>query len=248
MKIHTWKLRKEPAVFALWILFLGMCVLFLHLSVKAGKAVMTGNASGCENRQSRYCFVIDAGHGGEDGGAVAANGVMEKEINLKISLILRDLLKASGFSCVMIRDEDKDLGDKSLSGVWERKVSDLHKRGEIVNSTENAVLISIHQNYFEQSKYSGAQIFYSGGSDQSLPLASAIRAEIVANTQPENKRELKEADKGIYLMREVTCPAVLVECGFLSNPAEAEKLQDLDYQRKIAFSVYLGILRYLFEN
>lgn len=246
MRMHTVRLRKNPAILALWLLFWAVLILFVILCVKAGKAAAAVSAP--ESRQCGWCFVIDAGHGGEDGGAVASDGTMEKDINLEIARVLNDLLKSSGFSCVMIRDEDEDLGDQTLSGVWERKVSDLHKRGAIVESTENAVLISIHQNFFEQSKYSGAQIFYSPNSSESMPLADAIRTELLQNTQPENTRELKAADSGIYLMREVHCPAVLVECGFLSNPAEAEKLKDPDYQKKIAFSVYLGILRYLFEN
>ena len=168
-------------------------------------------------------IVLDAGHGGEDGGAAAASGMLEKEVNLSITLVLQNLLEASGFQVVMTRDADVDLGEKSLSSVRERKVSDLHNRRKLLEETQNPMLISIHQNFFTEPQYSGAQIFYSTNLPESETLSSAIQNRIVSLLQPENKREIKPAGESIYLLRNAQCPAVIVECGFLSNPGRGSK-------------------------
>lgn len=187
--------------------------------------------------------IIDPGHGGEDSGAVS-NGVLEKDINLDIALKLRDFLTASGYTVVMTRDSDVSIYDSSSSTVREKKVSDLHNRLSIINGSADNILISIHQNKFEQSKYYGAQMFYSKNNPESQQLAEAVRKSVTGLLQPENKRELKAADKTIYILNKANVPAMIVECGFISNPDEAQKLSDEKYRTKMAFAVYCGFLDY----
>ena len=189
-------------------------------------------------------IVLDAGHGGEDGGAVSRTGIVEKDINLAISLNLQKMLELSGFPVVMIRESDVSVGDGNLDTVKERKASDLHTRLKIIEEQENCIFISIHQNHFTKSKYYGSQVFYSSNNPQSAILAEKIRKEIVGLLQPENTREIKPATNSIYLLWNAKVPAVIVECGFLSNGGEAEKLNDPEYQKQIAFAVYQGFLSY----
>ncbi len=192
-------------------------------------------------------IVIDAGHGGEDSGAVA-NGILEKDINLDIALDLRDILTACGCRVIMTRTEDRAIYDSSASTLREKKVSDLRNRTALVNDGENRILVSIHQNKFEQSRYSGTQIFYSANDPRSFRLAESLRSSVTGMLQPENRRELKPADDNIYILKNAKVPAVIAECGFISNPEEAEKLSDPEYRRKMAFAIACGVLDYLKEQ
>ena len=187
-------------------------------------------------------IIIDPGHGGEDSGAVADNGVLEKDINLDISKKLCDMLKATGYTVIMTRNDDISIYDKNSNSLRQKKVSDMKKRVEIINSNKNNVLISIHQNKFEQKKYSGSQIFYSKNNDDSFKLAQNIQHSIKGLIQPENDRELKCAGKDIYILNKATVPAVIVECGFISNDEELQKLSDENYKLNLAFSIYSGII------
>lgn len=192
-------------------------------------------------------IIVDAGHGGEDGGAVGVDGVLEKDINLSIALELEKCLKQNQFEVVMVRDSDVSVGDQSLDTIAQRKRSDTKARLRTVEEAGECILISIHQNHFSESKYSGAQVFYSPNRPESAELAEAIRQSIVGSLQPENRRENKPADKNIYLMYNCPVPGVLVECGFLSNPEEAGKLAQERYQRDMAAAIYNGLIGYL-EN
>ena len=185
--------------------------------------------------------VIDAGHGGEDGGA-GDNGLQEKDINLDIALRLRDMLTAAGCKVVMTRDSDISLGQGDT--VRERKVDDLKRRTEIINSDSSNILVSIHQNKFEQSKYSGTQIFCSKNDPASLQLGESIRRSVTGLLQNDNKRELKTDDGSVYILSHAAVPAVIVECGFLSNEQEAKLLADEEYRSKMAFAIMCGILEY----
>ncbi len=187
--------------------------------------------------------IIDPGHGGEDGGA-QDNGLLEKDINLSVSLYLRDMLGAAGYNVVMTRDEDISVYDAGAKTVREKKVSDMKNRAELVNGSERNILISIHQNKFEQSKYSGTQIFYSGNNEKSERLAESVRRSVTGLLQPDNKRELKKDSGSIYLLKNARVPAVIVECGFLSNPQEAQKLGTEKYQKEMAFAVMCGFMQY----
>lgn len=178
-----------------------------------------------------HTIVIDAGHGGEDGGAVSCTGVKESSINLEISLKLRDLLHLLGFRTRMIRTGDISVYT-SGSNLAQKKVSDLKERVRIIAETENPVLVSIHQNKFSDPRYSGAQVFYHGAEESGV-LAKNLQARFCDTLNPGSERQSKRAD-GVYLMEHAACTAVLVECGFLSNPREEALLRTPGHQRKIA--------------
>ena len=186
-------------------------------------------------------ILIDPGHGGADGGAVAPDGTQEKDLNLAVSLPLADMLRVMGYQVSLTRTTDEMVGGVG-STMRERKVNDIKNR--LAQAEQATVTVSIHQNKFTQSQYYGTQIFYSGNHEDSRLLASAVRESVLSLLQPENTRELKKGDSSIYLLYKVTRPAVLVECGFLSNDTELQKLKDADYQRKMAFAVMGGVLQY----
>lgn len=195
--------------------------------------------------EKKGTIVLDAGHGGEDGGAVGVNGVMEKDINLSIALELEKYLRQNNFEVIMIRDGDYSVGDQNLPTISERKRSDTKSRLQSIMDAGECIFISIHQNHFTESQYDGAQMFYSANRPESAALAEAIRQNIVSTLQPENHRENKAAEKNIYLLYHCNVPAVLVECGFLSNPAEADKLSTESYQKEMAAAIYNGLIDYL---
>lgn len=189
-------------------------------------------------------IIVDAGHGGIDGGAVGADGTVEKGINLSISKQLEQMLTAMGYQVVMTRTEDTLIGDNSAKTVREQKVSDIKRRLEITEKYDNALLISIHQNKYSVEKYYGAQVFYSPNGEQSKQLAELIQQSVVSRLQPENERAIKASGKEIYLLYHSQIPSVMVECGFLSNRAELQKLKDEDYQKQMSFSIACAILDY----
>jgi N-acetylmuramoyl-L-alanine amidase len=184
-------------------------------------------------------ILIDAGHGGADGGAVAADGTPEKELNLAVALTLQDLLRVSGYRVEMTRDTDVML-DTEGDTLRERKISDLHNRLQAVERA--ALTVSIHQNKFEQPQYYGTQVFYSPNHPHSKTVAEAVRGSVVALLQPNNTRPLKAGDSSVLLLHRATTPMILVECGFLSNAEELQKLKDPVYQRQLAFAVCGGVM------
>lgn len=224
-----------------WTLFCASLVLFGFQTMEAFGVV----AFHAEFLEKKPTIVIDAGHGGEDGGAVGVNGLVEKDINLAIALDLAENLKSNFFSVVLVRDGDYAVGDSSLPTIAERKRSDTQNRVKLVETTGDCILVSIHQNQFSQSQYSGAQMFYSPNNSQSALLAEAIRQSVVESLQPENTRQNKEAGEEIYLLSHCQVPAVLVECGFLSNPQEADLLGQQSYQEDMAAAIYNGIVTFL---
>lgn len=176
-------------------------------------------------------IVIDPGHGGEDGGATSCTGVLESQVNLEVSLRLRDLLGIMGYSTRMIRQTDTAVYTPGTETITAKKISDLKNRVAAVNAVDNALLISIHQNQFSDGKYSGAQVFYAA-TEGSAALAEALQQSLVQNVNPGSRRQCKKAD-GVYLMKNIHCTAVLVECGFLSNPEEEALLRTPEYQQKL---------------
>lgn len=181
----------------------------------------------------RPVLVIDAGHGGEDGGAISLSGIPESHLNLAIARRVDLILGLYGAPAVMLRRQDVSLHDASAKTLREKKVSDLHNRVELVSQQQNGVLLSIHQNSFPSSKYSGAQVFFAPTAG-SKPLASALQEVLRSAADPANSRRASAIAQSVYLMNHVACPAVLVECGFLTNPAEERLLQDANYQTKLA--------------
>lgn len=187
-------------------------------------------------------WIIDAGHGGEDGGAVSITGVAESGINLQIAKKIDYLFGFLGEPTLMLRNEDISLHDDSAITIREKKVSDLHYRTEITNHNQNATLLSIHQNTFSQPKYSGTQVFYAP-TEGSQPLAEQLQLDIQTYLQPENQRYAKLIYETVYLMNHIENRAVLLECGFISNPQEEKNLQKADYQIKFAMVVTSSCLK-----
>jgi N-acetylmuramoyl-L-alanine amidase len=184
-------------------------------------------------------IAIDPGHGGPDGGAVSKNGIVEKDINLKISLYLRDYLQEAGAIVVMTREDDRDLAPP---GSKRRKTADLHKRAELINESGADYFISIHMNAMVSGRWRGAQTFYDkNGGEQSRTLAYLIQDELIRNLG--NTNRVAKTVPNIFLLKQAKMPAALVEAGFLSNPEEAELLADEQYQKKVAAAIYRGILR-----
>lgn len=199
-----------------------------------------------ENSDTSRTVILDPGHGGEDGGAVGVDGIVEKNINLSVALKLRDLLQVAGYNVIMTREKDEAIYDDTAKTLREKKKSDLRQRAGIIkqNCDEKNVFVSIHQNKFPNPKYCGTQIFYSKNSPLSDDLALSIKNSVTGLIQPENKREIKPADSRIFLLNGAEIPAVVVECGFLSNESEAKKLADDNYQNDMAFCIYCGIMDY----
>lgn len=178
-------------------------------------------------------LVLDAGHGGEDGGAVSITGAPESKINLAIVLKLRDVLGLYGVDPILLREEDVSLHDSGAGTLREKKRSDLKNRVAFVEAVEGGTLLSIHQNTYPGSRYHGAHVFYAP-TEGSQELAEHVQNSIKAALQPDNERAVKRIPDTVYIMNHVTCPAVLIECGFLTNPEEEALLRDEDYQRKLS--------------
>ncbi len=197
---------------------------FSAQSTTAVAPIMTGKAD---------TLILDAGHGGEDGGAVSITGVPESQMNLAIVLKMDDILAFYGTSPILLRTEDVSLHDSTAVTLREKKVSDLKNRVTAIQAAGNATLISIHQNSYPDGRYHGAQVFYAP-TDGSMELAQHIQNAFKTSLQPDNNRERKLIPDTVYLMNHITCRAVLVECGFLTNREEEVRIRDDGYQRKLA--------------
>lgn len=189
--------------------------------------------------------IIDPGHGGEDGGTVSSKGVNEKDINLAISEKLQILMNLSGYGTVMTRDTDKLIYDGEPDTMREKKVSDIRNRLKIAENNPDAIFLSIHQNHFTESKYRGAQVFYAPESEDSKALAEKIQNSVIGKIQPDNTRMIKESTDDVYILYNAKSTAVMVECGFMSNPSEALLLEDESYQMKMAVAIISGTTDYI---
>ena len=191
--------------------------------------------------ENRTVIIIDAGHGGVDGGATSCTGILESHTNLQIALKLNDLMHLLGYETKMIRTTDTSIYTEGNS-IAAQKVSDLKNRVKIINETENALLISIHQNTFSDSKYHGAQVFYTK-EPISQAMAKEMQSALVLSLNPGSNRQAKPAN-GVYLMEHIEKPGILIECGFISNPEEAVKLNDPVYQNKLCCVIGTVISRH----
>lgn len=194
---------------------------------------------------ARYTLIIDAGHGGMDGGASAADGTCEKNINLSIAQRLNLLCGLLGAPCRMTRSEDVSLDYDSAKTVRENKRADLAARLNTAQGASNPVFISIHLNKFEQPQYKGAQTFYSQNNPDGRILAELVQAEFTSSLDRSNTRVAKPGEPSIYLLKNLKCPAVIAECGFLSNPEDHAALQQPEYQKKAAYCIIKGYLKFL---
>lgn len=192
--------------------------------------------------------IIDAGHGGEDGGTSSTSGLVEKDVNLDISMMLCDMLRASGINVVMTRTDDRLLYDRNVDFKGRKKKLDLAARLAIADSTPDAIFVSIHMNSFTDPKYSGMQVWYSPNHPLSANLAEDIRSTNQKILQPGNNRKTTRATSAINLLHNAKCPAVLVECGFLSNPTDSAKFATEEYRQKTAFVLFCSIMDFLIEN
>lgn len=192
--------------------------------------------------QKRHCIIVDAGHGGIDGGATSCTGVLESQFNLEIAVKLNDLLHLLGVETRMVRLDDVSIYTEGET-ISAKKISDLKERVRIVNETSNSVLVSIHMNYFSDERYYGPQVFYSSDEDSKM-IAGIMQENLNAVLYPESNRKIKKAD-GIYLMQNINRPGILIECGFISNPAEEFKLRDVNYQKKLCTIIATQLVTYI---
>ncbi len=217
-----------------------LCITLLLFSERGMKVVkrVIGTNKDINNPE---VIVIDPGHGGRDPGKVGINQALEKDVNLAIGMKLKMFLEQNGYHVIMTRTEDVGLYEESDSN---KKSADLRKRVEIIESNFPIIAVSIHQNSFSESKYRGAQVFYHEKSSNGKTLAEILQNQIKETLKDGNKREAK-ANSNYYMLRKVSCPLTIVECGFLSNEEEARLLTNELYQEKMAWSIHLGIIQYL---
>ncbi|MBR5923435.1 MAG: N-acetylmuramoyl-L-alanine amidase, partial [Clostridia bacterium] len=188
------------------------------------------------------------GHGGFDGGAGAADGTLEKDVNLEIASKIRDCLVFSGFEVIMTRTDDTGTEENSEASISARKKSDLKNRLELMETGGDSIYVSIHLNKFTTSAASGTQVFYTPNFSEARMLGECIQKTVVTRLQPENHRAVKRGTDSTYLLKNAKIPAVIVECGFLSNSLDLKNLKDSEYQRKMAFCIALGIIKYYSER
>lgn len=219
------------------ILFSGFLLIAVCINISYKIDDVMVKTVGINNIQTRKTVIIDPGHGGIDVGTVGIDGSLEKNINLSISLDLYDFLMVSGINTVLTRD-----GDYEMYRAGEKRTkSDLYNRMDYINSVPDSILISIHQNHFENEAEWGTQVWYSPNDEISPTLADKILNSVKKNIQPENKRENKVSDNSYYILYKAQKPSVMVECGFVSNENENKRLQDKEYQRDMAYSILVGI-------
>lgn len=189
-------------------------------------------------------IILDAGHGGEDPGAIGVNGKYEKNLNLEIVLEMGKQFEEKGYVVVYTRTDDRLLytEDENIKGI--RKISDLKNRCKVAERYPDSIFVSIHMNSFGSKKYSGLQVYYSTVNGDSADLAGKIQDKVKTDLQPENNRVTKKGD-GMYILENISNCAVLIECGFLTNSAECEKLSQKEYQKQLSFSIVCGIIEYI---
>ena len=187
-------------------------------------------------------IIIDSGHGGRDAGAAADDGTLEKDLNLAVAKELCDLFEGAGYDTVMTRTEDVALGDENSS---HKKLGDLKARVELAKQYKNAIFLSVHMNKFPVPKYSGPCVYLEKKKEGSAALAEDVRMVVATHLQKENGRQIKGAGSEIYVLDNAPCTAILVECGFLSNPSELALLKTEEYRKKVAACVFTATANYM---
>lgn len=235
--------RLEKLIF--FFLMLAAAVLAVIFVINPGFAGKT--AVFTAGNKNSPILVIDAGHGGEDGGAVSSSGVRESSINLDIALKMASLSDLTGIDYTMTRDSEKIAYPESANSIARKKVYDQKKRAELINKTPNAVLISVHQNIFPHQSVFGPQTFYSKNDDSNV-LAKLIQKTMNTDICPGSRRVAAPIAQNIFLFKNTSCPAVLIECGFLSNPREENLLSNDGYRLKMAVALTAAYMQYLNTN
>ena len=249
MKIITVNLKK-PIAFSKACLKILCFLLILTVAVNLSSAYFKGSEEYTNEviaLANNRTVIIDAGHGGEDCGAIGANGVYEKDLNLSMATALGEEFSKQGYAVIYTRLDDRLLYTKEENIHGIRKISDLKNRCKIGAETPDALFISIHMNSFSQSKYSGTHVYYSEKNDESYQIAMSVQSKIKNDLQPDNNRVPKPG-KDIYLLENLDNPAILIECGFLTNPDECKKLSEKEYQKQLSFSILCGIIEYIDKN
>lgn len=221
----------------LQVIMAGILLVSMFFVAKEGAVYV--NSMQAKSRE-KICVVVDAGHGGADPGKVGINNQLEKDINLKIAKLLKRFLQAEGIEVIMTREGDGGLYDE---GAANKKVQDMKKRLEIIEASDAVLVVSIHQNSYHEEYVKGAQVFYYATSGKSKRLAEVLQEQL-KELEPDNKREAKGNDS-YFLLKKTSKPIVIVECGFLSNREEAERLSDEVYQEKLAWNIHMGIMKYI---
>jgi N-acetylmuramoyl-L-alanine amidase len=235
--------------FLFTLIFCTILSLLFFIARRTDSTQVVENGSDVESQPTLLpTVVIDAGHGGEDGGTVGVDGTLEKDINLTLARELFDALTSRGIRCVMTRTEDMLLYDRNADYEGRKKALDAKARLEIAAKQKRAIFVSIHQNSYPVAKYSGFQVYYSKNSPESAEIAKKLELAVREELQPDNNRASKEAGTNIYLLNKLTCPAVLLECGFLSNPEECAQLQDTEYRARLVDVLSDALESYICEN
>ncbi len=236
--------RKQTSPLWLFIVFLLLFAIVAGcFSELAAKWEKTHDTDVSPDMPPPLTVIVDAGHGGEDGGAVSASGIVEKELNLDVAMRLAAYLEAEGVRVITTRTTDTLLYDRNVDYRGRKKALDLAARRRIAEENPNAIFVSIHMNSYPQAQYKGLQVWYSTNNPRSCEIAESIQHMVASQLQPENERSVKAATSAIYLLRHISSPAVLVECGFLSNPEEAAALATEEYRDRLAFLIARAILK-----
>ena len=227
-----------------FLALLSCCVVVLAIS-GAVKSAEESKSTMAE-ASGKQVILLDAGHGGIDSGGIGINGVYEKDINLSIVKNLGSLLTLSGYDVVYTRTEDISIYDNGVEGIRNQKVSDMENRLEIVERYPESIFLSVHQNQYTDKAYFGGQMFYTTNNSGNFRLATIMQNKF-AELQTGNDREVKLIDNNLYLFKDTRQPALLIECGFLSNENDAANLSSPEYQKKVAFTIFSGLTEYLKE-
>ena len=237
--------RKKPEEYERLVraALLGMMAVAAWLNVRGGSRMMSSSVSSGDVKapEQKRCVVIDAGHGGADPGKVSVDGSLEKDINLQIALKLQKFLQMQDIDAVLTRESDAGLYDEDASN---KKVQDMKNRVAIIEERQPSLTVSIHQNSYHEEYVHGAQVFYYANSDKSKELAERIQQVMALELDRDNARQAK-ANDSYYLLKKTSSPIVIVECGFLSNYEEAQKLSSELYQEQVAWAIHMAILQYL---
>ncbi len=236
--------KRRPLLLAARVFLCFMGFLLLGLVPISLAAAILPDPAVSAMQEAPPTVILDAGHGGEDGGAVGVNGAVEKDINLAVALGLAELLRDAGVRVILTREEDRLLYSEEENIKGHRKEYDLKNRLAVAKENPEALFVSIHMNTFSSSRYSGLQVYYAR-TEGSAALAERIQGAVRERLQPDNTRKIHAASSSIYLLENAVGKSVLVECGFLSNPRECELLSQKDYQSRLCFSVFCGIMEYI---
>lgn len=231
-------LRKDKIALITLVFVLSIILISINIGSKFNAVEVT-------NTNVKGTVVIDAGHGGEDPGAVSDHsGLKEKEVNLIIAMRVKELLEAENYGVVMTREEDVLNYREGTRGYDNKRAQDLMNRKKRIDESGADIAVSIHLNKFSQTQYYGAQVFFPPRSQESKELAEIIQKALREKVDPSNKREALVKDSKLIILRNIKVPTVIVECGFLSNQQEEQKLSDKDYQEQLAQAIKEGIVQY----